>query len=45
MISVLDYGGLPLTADRVVHGVVGTAPAAGQRPHVAPPSLARGAAV
>jgi 2-oxoglutarate ferredoxin oxidoreductase subunit alpha len=24
MISVLDYGGLPLTADRVIAGVVGT---------------------
>jgi hypothetical protein len=23
MVSVLDYGGLPLTADRVIAGVVG----------------------
>ncbi|HTI65001.1 MAG TPA: hypothetical protein VL524_15855, partial [Gemmatimonadaceae bacterium] len=45
MISVLDYGGLPLTADRVVHGVVGTAAKAGQQPQVASPSLAREAAV
>ena len=26
MMSVLDYGGLPLTADRVVAGITGTAP-------------------
>jgi 2-oxoglutarate/2-oxoacid ferredoxin oxidoreductase subunit alpha len=45
MMSVLDYGGLPLTADRVVLGVLGTGVAAGQSPHVASPSLAQGAAV
>jgi len=28
MISVLDYGGLPLTADRVVAGIVGERPSA-----------------
>ena len=45
MISVLDYGGLPLTADHVVHDVLGADVAGGQQPHIAPPSLAQGAAV
>jgi 2-oxoglutarate ferredoxin oxidoreductase subunit alpha len=37
MISVLDYGGLPLTADRVVAGVVG----AGAKPGSLPPGPGR----
>ena len=45
MISVLDYGGLPLTADRVVRGVTGAAAPAPPQPTLAPPSPARGVAV
>ena len=45
MISVLDYGGLPLTADRVVRGVLGSGVPAGPQPHIASQSLAQGAAV
>ena len=45
MISVLDYGGLPLTADRVVRGVLGPAVTAGQQPQLGSPTLAQGAAV
>ena len=32
MVSVLDYGGLPLTADRVVAGIVGDRPKSGSLP-------------
>jgi 2-oxoglutarate ferredoxin oxidoreductase subunit alpha len=43
--SVLDYGGLPLTADRVVRGVLGERAASAGQPNLASPSLAHGAAV
>jgi 2-oxoglutarate ferredoxin oxidoreductase subunit alpha len=45
MFSVLDYGGLPITAERVVRGVLGAGVAAGQQPPIASPTLAHGAAV